>query len=103
MSEMMVLTQFFNVDNKRLDEWVTEGRLDMTRVQPPKADDKKKSQTAAPSPAPSLPKQPSPGRAPSPEREIAVVNGIQPKKGLIPNRKRKANALDEVSQNFVMP
>eukprot|EP00112_Aurelia_sp_Birch-Aquarium-sp1_P016193 Seg3650.4 transcript_id=Seg3650.4/GoldUCD/mRNA.D3Y31 product="Histone acetyltransferase KAT5" protein_id=Seg3650.4/GoldUCD/D3Y31 len=81
--------------NKRLDEWVTEDRLDMTRVQPPKADDKKKSQTAAPSPAPSLPKQPSPGRAPSPEREIAVVNGIQPKKGLIPNRKRKANALDE--------
>ena len=79
---------------------MTENRLDMTRVQPPKADDKKKSQTAAPSPAPSMPKQPSPGRA-SPEREITVVNGIQPKKGSIPNRKRKANALlDEVCRDF---
>ena len=82
-------------DNKRLDEWVTLSRLDVSRVQPPKADEKKKSQvsTPAPSPAPQLPKQASPGKANSPEREPVVVNGLQPKKGSVAGRKRKANAL----------
>ena len=74
-------------------------RLDLSRVQPPKADEKRKSQisTPAPSPAQPLPKQPSPGKAKSPEREPVTVNGMQPKKGAVAGRKRKANALlDEV-------
>ena len=92
---------FFYVfpDNKRLDEWVTLSRLDTSRIQPPKVDEKKKSQasTPAPSPAPAFPKQASPGKAKSPEREPVVVNGMQPKKGAVIGRKRKANALiDEV-------
>ena len=90
----------FILDNKRLDEWVTVHRLDTSRIQPPRVDEKKKSQasTPAPSPAPSLTKQTSPGKAKSPEREQVFVNGLQPKKGSVLGRKRKANALmDEVS------
>ena len=31
-----------SLDNKRLDEWVTVERLNLSKIQPPKAEDKKK-------------------------------------------------------------
>ncbi len=85
-------------DNKRLDEWVAEDRLDLTRVQPPKVEEKKKNPfaSAAASPATPKPKQMSPSKPPSPERELVTSNGAMMKKGIIIGRKRKANALEEV-------
>lgn len=83
--------------NKRLDEWVAEDRLDLTRVQPPKVEEKKKNPfaSAAASPATPKPKQMSPSKPPSPERELVTSNGAMMKKGIIIGRKRKANALEE--------
>ena len=37
----------FHVDNKRLDEWVAQTRLNLEKVQLPKVEDKKKSSAAS--------------------------------------------------------
>eukprot|EP00794_Sanderia_malayensis_P020145 gene20145-22118_t len=87
--------------NKRLDEWVAEERLDMSRVQPPKVEEKKKNPFASAAASPANSKKPtskqmaSPSKAPSPERETVNVNGGLPKKGFMVGRKRKAKALHE--------
>ena len=76
----------FSLDNKRLDEWVSIDRLDLDRLQPPKADEKKKG--------PSGQEPVTPVKSQSPEREI--VNG-----GPTVNKKagssRKRKLIDEVS------
>lgn len=95
------LSLFLCLDNKRLDEWVSLDRLDLSRLQPPKAEEKRKnpfsSSSAAQSPATPLPKQMSPGKASSPDREPVTSNGGLPKKGAASGRKRKSNVLEEVS------
>ena len=72
--------------NKRLDEWVDEGRLDLSKLQLPKKEDTKKSS-----------KGKGTGSRPcSPDREL--VNGVgscRPK--AIAGRKRKANVIDKAS------
>lgn len=58
-------------DNKRLDEWVTIDRLDLTKLQPPSKDQK--------TPLKELKKPSSGSRAASPEREQlknAKVNNV---------------------------
>ena len=70
--------------NKRLDEWVEEERLDLSKLQLPKKEDAKKTS-----------KGKGAGSRPcSPDREL--VNGVgsgRPK--AIVGRKRKANAMDK--------
>ena len=68
--------------NKRLDEWVEEERLDLTKLQMPKKEDTKKINKGAGS------------RPCSPDREL--VNGVGSGRPKAPvGRKRKANAMDK--------
>ena len=75
---------FYFLVNKRLDEWVEEERLDLSKLQLPKKEDTKKTN-----------KGKGAGSRPcSPDREL--VNGVgsgRPK--AIVGRKRKANAMDK--------
>lgn len=72
--------------NKRLDEWVDEARLDLSKLQLPKKEDNKKSSKG----------KGAGSRPSSPDREL--VNGVgscRPK--AIIGRKRKANVIDKAS------
>lgn len=72
--------------NKRLDEWVDEVRLDLSKLQLPKKEDNKKSSKG----------KGAGSRPSSPDREL--VNGVgscRPK--AIIGRKRKANVIDKAS------
>ncbi|XP_032230595.1 histone acetyltransferase KAT5 [Nematostella vectensis] len=76
--------------NKRLDEWVTEDRLDKTRIQLPKKEDTKKISKGA-----------AGSRPPSPERDM--VNGTGPRTNkILTGRKRKANAMDKSSDEILI-
>ncbi|XP_013779738.1 histone acetyltransferase KAT5-like isoform X1 [Limulus polyphemus] len=72
--------------NKRLDEWVTPDRLDLRKVQQPKAEVKTPVKDGKNGSRPS-----------SPEREL--VNGIAPPKKTTGSRKRKFPTTDEDSQD----
>jgi len=71
--------------NKRLDEWVEEERLDLTKLQMPKKEDTKKISKG---------KGTAGSRPCSPDREL--VNGVGGGRPKAPvGRKRKANAMDK--------
>jgi hypothetical protein len=72
-----------------LDEWVSEERLDKTKIQLPKKEDLKKISKGA-----------AGSRPPSPEREL--VNGNGPKTKSMIGRKRKANAMDKSSDDIIV-
>ena len=94
---MLALSFYFCVlVNKRLDEWVEEERLDLTKLQLPKKEDTKKISKG----------KGADSRPCSPDREL--VNGVGAGRPKAPvGRKRKANAMDksgdEVKQKKNLP
>ena len=87
VNSCLTCTYYYFLVNKRLDEWVEEERLDLSKLQLPKKEDTKKTS-----------KGKGAGSRPcSPDREL--VNGVgsagRPK--AIIGRKRKANAMDKSS------
>ncbi|KAK3748728.1 hypothetical protein QZH41_015675 [Actinostola sp. cb2023] len=75
--------------NKRLDEWVSEDRLDKRKIQLPKKEDVKKNSKGS-----------ADSRPPSPEREL--LNGTGPRTKAVIGRKRKANASDKSSDDIII-
>jgi len=105
--------------NKRLDEWVTLDRLNLEKIQPPKADEKKKSNVTSSSqptqsklhPSKSQPPINSSQSLPVTSSENDLVNGSSTpsivrnkSSGSIAGRKRKAGGNDEIeSQDSPRP
>lgn len=81
--------------NKRLDEWVTEDRLNKEKLQLPKKDDAKK--TSKGSGCIAVSKTGTGSRPSSPDREL--VNGAARPKAMF-GRKRKANAMEKSSDEI---
>lgn len=72
-----------------MDEWVTEDRLDKTKIQLPKKEDSKK-----------ISKGSAGSRPPSPDRDLVNGNGTRTK--AVIGRKRKANAMDKSSDDIIV-